>query len=464
MVINGGFNAPIPGSNPQFQKPQPPSRPGQLLGGTSLRDLDLQNLGTGIDRSLAPSNLSSPSLFSPPKDSLSLSSTSTSSLPSPGLGGIDATANNSFNLPDTNKPVTTLPSPFTLIPDASISRPNGPASLTPPALSAPQIENADKLAALFSSPDLSAPAKPAQPSQASLFQAPSNSNPASALNPVLTPDATASSPFATAQASPITNSSLTSNSGPTTLSANPSLPAGLNALSPAQQTGKQVGDLVTKLLEEVPALQEKIDHIDWDTLSQEEIMPKLEKMRASVQPTFSHVPKFVDRKMARMFEDPQNQKMAAQFFKWLREEPDPETLTALQREKTRPQGGSSAAGLDELDEPSPRRHRPIASEDDFADDEAEPAAEKQTLKNKLSSKVSDLKDRYADKLPFHKKADSKSHGHSSPASRRLREDDFSDPGSGNDDDFDLDSLLQESRPRSAHKSGSHSHRPSFDDY
>ena len=409
MVMNGGLTSTFPANNSQF--PQPQQRPAQPAGSEAMPDL-----GT-----FKPA--SSP-LSPPTQDSVSLTN------PSP--------------FPP-SEPDTGLSKPKAAVP-AALSTDSTPASPFANSLPAtqPPLPNQFSLAAPTGGSngfDTSTLSKPSQSFMPQLQQ--SNPQPASV------PQTPATTPGLPAAA----NAAAT----------NPSLPAGLNALSPAQQTGKQVGDIVTKLLEEVPALQEKIDHVDWEALSQEEVMPKLEKLRVSVQPTFKHVPTFVDRKLARLFEDPQTQKMAKQFFDWLRKEPDPETLASLNQAKARPHtggGGSMDDGYG-LDGPGPRRHRFEDSESGFeADDEAS-APEKQSLIDKTRSRVQDSYASLKDKIAAHKpggkppiKAERPGHG--------MKDDDFGDS------DMDLDSLLRHSRSPGSDmfSSGPRGHKPSRfeDDY
>jgi len=398
--MNGGLTS-INGNGSQFPglKPQAPQDPlGQPSGPSPFPPL-------------------SASAFNPPpkEDTLSLSK------PSAGLSapGPDAAEGNALSKP--TLPSANLPAPF-----STKMPPFAPLFAFPPTNPAfPALANAQSGQQSLN-PLQNALGNPASPANSSLAGADS-----ALLPPLPTVGQASQGPVqaATGAAKPVATGSAQS------------LPVGTNALSPAQQTGKQVGDIVTKLLEEVPALQEKIDHIDWDSLSQEEVMPKLEKLRVSVQPTYKRVPKFVDHKLARLFEDPQSQKMATQFFDWLRKEPDPEMLASLEREGSRQHGGrlGSSDFDDEMDSPRPHR-RPSMSEDDFADDEASISPEKKGLINKLRAKTKDTISKIKDKIS--PKSEDRLSSHSGRPGRRQRDDfDFSDSSD------DLDSLL-----RSAHGS------------
>ncbi len=150
-------------------------------------------------------------------------------------------------------------------------------------------------------------------------------------------------------------------------------------LTPAQETGKQVGDLVTRFLEETPALQDKIQHIDWNAISQEDLKPKVEKYRAVLQQALkhAHVPQMVDRKLIRLLDDPKNQHLATEFDAWLRKEPSPEVLASLH--KAKPQRHASASGFE----------KPIPGEafddgEDFLADEPP-----QSLVGKIRAKAQD---------------------------------------------------------------------------
>jgi hypothetical protein len=170
-------------------------------------------------------------------------------------------------------------------------------------------------------------------------------------------------------------------------------------LSPAQMTGKQVGDLATKLLQEVPALEEKIEHIDWESLSKEDLQPKLEKFRVTVQQHIKHLPKILDRKLIGLFDDPKNRSLATQFMTWLRKEPDPATLALLNKPKAKP---SAETGEDDFETETPsRRHALDDSEASL--DEALPEEPPKSLFGKVTEQVqgdyAKLKDRFLPAKP-----------------------------------------------------------------
>lgn len=162
-------------------------------------------------------------------------------------------------------------------------------------------------------------------------------------------------------------------------------------LSPAEETGQKVGEMVTTLLEENPALQEKIQNIDLDAMK-EDIGPRVETLRSSVQQAIKPVPRWVDRKVIRLFDTPDAQRLATQFDEWLRKPPevDPalaETATAANRPKPPARPGRES-GLDSLSDPM--ADDPYADEMDPALEEG-PAEEtpppKKSMLGNIKSKV-----------------------------------------------------------------------------
>lgn len=152
------------------------------------------------------------------------------------------------------------------------------------------------------------------------------------------------------------------------------------ALSPAEETGQKVGELVTTLLEENPALQEKLQNIDFDAL-QQDLEPKVEAARAKVQQAIKPIPRAVDRKLIRLFDTPEAQEMATQFDEWLRKPPD-QALMAAANAPSRP---NRPGALEEEENFSdPYADDPYAEEEELAI--KEPPAKKSTLEN-LKSKV-----------------------------------------------------------------------------
>lgn len=148
-------------------------------------------------------------------------------------------------------------------------------------------------------------------------------------------------------------------------------------LSPAEEAGQKVGEMVTTLLEENPALQEKIQNINFDEL-QQDIGPKVESFRAKVQQAIKPIPRIVDRKVIRLFDTPQAQEMATQFDEWLRKPPDPALLAAANRPK--PSGGSAL----ESDFSDPYADDPFAEE---AESPIKQPPPKKSMLANLKSKV-----------------------------------------------------------------------------
>lgn len=181
---------------------------------------------------------------------------------------------------------------------------------------------------------------------------------------------------------------------------------GTGMLTPAQQTGKQVGDLFTKLLEEVPALQkeipviqEKIQGIDL----KEDLEPQLKKLQARLHQVMVHLPKMVTHKAICLIDDPQIEGMATEVDNWARQTPDPAALAEINQPKARPHRASNAdrPDVDGLgDEP----------EDNFGDDEAEkPQSLIARARDKAKTTYSNLRERISpdkseDEVPAHKVA------------------------------------------------------------
>ena len=186
-------------------------------------------------------------------------------------------------------------------------------------------------------------------------------------------------------------------------------------LTPAQETGKQVGDLVTRFLEETPALQEKIQHIDWNAISQEDLKPKVEKYRAVFQQALkhAHVPQMVDRKLIRLLDDPKNQQLATELDAWLRKDPTPDVLASLHKPKQQRPSTGDGFGKPTLDE---------AFDDGEAMQENDPP---QSFIGKQKARVQDGYNRLKD-FVFNRTGSLKAQSKVKPDAAPLGEDDFGD--------------------------------------
>jgi len=172
----------------------------------------------------------------------------------------------------------------------------------------------------------------------------------------------------------------------------PTNPLSAKPLTPAQQTGQQVGQFVAKLLEEVPALQEKAGNIDWESISKDEVLPRLERARIKIGPVVNHLPDYVLKRIADALpdidpKDPGNTKALLEFKKWMHQPPDPEVLHQIRKEEA----AKKAEGK------TKSSHH--ASIDDLEDDyDFDTEAEKKPIRHMLSNKYEELKSH----LPFHK--------------------------------------------------------------
>jgi hypothetical protein len=184
----------------------------------------------------------------------------------------------------------------------------------------------------------------------------------------------------------------------------PASVGGTGMLTPAQQTGKQVGDLLTALFEKIPALQrynpviqEKIQGIDL----KEDLEPQLKKLQARLHQIMVHLPKMVTHKAICLIDDPQLEGMATEVDSWARQTPDPAALAEINQPKARPHRPSTAGRLD-VDGLGDE------SEDNFGDDEAEkPQSLIDRTRDKAKTTYSNLRERISsdkaeDEAPLHK--------------------------------------------------------------
>ncbi len=206
-------------------------------------------------------------------------------------------------------------------------------------------------------------------------------------------------------------------------------------LTPAEETGEKIKKIVVALLEDNPALQEKVqqqvEQIDVDAI-EENIGPKLESFRSSVQPGISKVPMPIVRRVinAMCGDDPAAKQLATEFVAWLRK--PPEAALAENEAPARP-GGRANGGHRVADDPFAEDSMDGAGfEEDPFESEApslKEAPPKKTFIGNLKSKV----------WPFNKEENKENiePEHLAPRKRKAREADF-------------DSLLDEP-PRPARK-------------
>ena len=207
----------------------------------------------------------------------------------------------------------------------------------------------------------------------------------------------------------------------------PTAVGGIGALTPAQQTGKQVGDLFTKLLEEVPALQPEIPVIQKEIQGidlQKDLKPQLDKLQARLHQVMVHLPKLVTHKAICLIDDPQIEGMATEVDNWARQTPDPAALAEINQPKARPHSPSNAG-------------RPDVEDDEgyVSNDEAE----KQTsfierARERAKTAYGDLRERIS---PDKSEVEAPSHRVGRSPHR---------PSHGVESDDDLDSMLHGGHP------------------
>lgn len=216
------------------------------------------------------------------------------------------------------------------------------------------------------------------------------------------------------------------------------VPSVAEELSPAEETGEKIKKIVVALLEDNPALQEKVqqqvEQIDMDAI-EENVGPKVEAFRSSVQPGISKVPMPVVRRVinAMCGDDPASKQLATEFVEWLRKPPE-----AALAEGTANRPGSRTNGGRRTDDPF--AEDPMGSEEDsFAAEEDLPEAQppKKSMMDNLKSKV----------WPFNKESDKEN---IDPAPKRR-----STPQKRRMSDEELDAMLNDSfgnpEPRPARK-------------
>jgi len=235
------------------------------------------------------------------------------------------------------------------------------------------------------------------------------------------PTTTPQPPAQTAQSLP---GAPTQTPGTVSTPALPGNPVSAKPLTPAEQTGQLVGQFVAKLLEEVPALQEKAGNIDWKSISEDKMLPRLEYARIKIGPVVNHLPDYVLKRIADALpdidpKDPGNTKALLEFKKWMHQPPDPEVLHQIRTEEA----AKKAEGKTKSS-----HHPPIEdSEEEYDDYDAE--AKKKPIRHKLSQEYDKLKSH----LPFHKEKEAPL----KPGKSHAKTDDDLDYS-----DNDLDELLR----------------------
>lgn len=280
---------------------------------------------------------------------------------------------------------------------------------------------------------------------------PSQSFPTSTL----APQTPASNPF------PGSNSSLASVPGalPATGQAVGAEAAATGLSAPnrplnAQEMGQKVGSVVTKYMQENPALLDKLNNVNWDELEQD-VGPKVEGYRARLQQALKKLPQGVDKRLIRML-DPGSQELATEFDQWLRKEPDPATLAEMARQdrmKAREEalgGKADKAKVDSLNDPLAddpfAQDDPYAAEDPFADELPPEKTKPATLRDKLRDAKNKAVDKAKSSWPLNRNKDNQSDLDAlmdeEPVSRpRKRPRPAADPLEGELTDADLDALL-----------------------
>lgn len=223
------------------------------------------------------------------------------------------------------------------------------------------------------------------------------------------------------------------------------LPASNRPLN-AQEMGQKVGSVVTKYMQENPALLDKMNSVNWDELEQD-VGPKVEGYRARLQQALKKLPQGVDKRLIRML-DPGSRELATDFDEWLRKEPDPATLAELARQdrmKAREEALGSKADKTRVDSLNdPLADDPYAAEDPFADELAPEKTEPATFKDKLLGAKDKVVDKAKSSWPLNrnKQSDQDALMDEEPVSRpSKRPRPATDPFEGELTEADLDALL-----------------------
>jgi hypothetical protein len=289
-------------------------------------------------------------------------------------------------------PPPAVPQPMKPLASSS-SNPDGDQFTPSPKAESVTASNPDPLAKIISTAVPSLPTSVNNLTNAFAPNLPAQAMPLEQFKPIeIKP--TAEQPIANAQPPAQTTQSLPG--APTqvngTTPAVPINPLSAKPLTPAQQTGQQVGQSVTKLLEEVPALQEKAGNIDWESIS----LPRLERTRIKIGPVVNHLPDYVLKRLADALpdidpKDPGNTKALLEFKKWMHQPPDPEVLHQIRKEE--------AAKKAEEGKTKSTHHTSTEELEDDYDYNDEADTEKKTIGDRVRSKYGDLKSH----IPFHNK-------------------------------------------------------------